>query len=254
LALPRAVRGARAAPPGGLARERGSGQHPPPLQPAEPRAVAPDVRGRRRSRRGCLTGAFGTLPGVADTVRGVDPKTEEADVRRRRLAASAAFYSIASALSRVAGIVREIVVASYYGVTGQMSAFAVAAQIPMLVRGLFAEGALQAGFIPVFTELLERGEKKEAFKVASSMISLICIFLAAFSALFILLAPVVVPLFAPGFDDKQQLKDLTIGLAMVMFPSVILVALTGVVAGMLNAFEHFAAPAIAPLAWNLAIL
>lgn len=191
---------------------------------------------------------------VEETVKGVDPKTEDADVRRRRLAASAAFYSLASALSRIAGIGREIVVASYYGVSGSMSAFAIAAQIPMLVRGLFAEGALQAGFIPVFTELLERGEKKEAFKVASSMISLICVFLGAFSALFILVAPVVVPLFAPGFDNQQQLQDLTTGLAMVMFPSVILVALTGVVAGMLNAFEHFAAPAIAPLAWNLAIL
>jgi len=173
---------------------------------------------------------------------------------KRGLAGAAAFYSFASALSRVAGLAREIVVAAYYGVSGAASAFAVAAQIPMLVRGLFAEGALQAGFIPVFTELIERGEKREAFRVASSMLTLIVAFLGALTALFVLIAPWLIPLLSPGFDDQPQLQELTENLAILLFPTVILVGVTGLVAGMLNAFDHFGAPAIAPLFWNLAIL
>ncbi len=172
----------------------------------------------------------------------------------RKLAGAAAFYSFASALSRVAGLAREVVVAAYYGVSGAASAFAVAAQVPMLVRGLFAEGALQAGFIPVFTELLERGEKREAFRVASSVLSLLVCFLGALTALFVLLAPWLIPLLTPGFDDQPQLQQLTEDLAVLLFPTVILVAITGLIAGILNAFDHFGAPAIAPLFWNLSIL
>jgi putative peptidoglycan lipid II flippase len=172
----------------------------------------------------------------------------------RRLARNTAFFSFATGLSRVLGLVREVVAASYFGVTGAMSAFTIAFQVPNLVRALFADSALQGAFIPVFTELLEKGERREAFRIASSLFFLILLVLGAATALFVLLAEPLMSVFAPGFDDNPALKDLTVNLARLMFPIVVLLALSGLVVGMLNSFEHFAVPALAPVAWNLVII
>jgi putative peptidoglycan lipid II flippase len=172
----------------------------------------------------------------------------------RRLARNTAFFSFATGLSRVLGLVREVVAASYFGVTGAMSAFTIAFQVPNLVRALFADSALQGAFIPVFTELLEKGERREAFRIASSLFFLILLVLSAATALFVLLAEPLMSVFAPGFDDNPALMDLTVNLARLMFPIVVLLALSGLVVGMLNSFEHFAVPALAPVAWNLVII
>ena len=155
-------------------------------------------------------------------------------------------------MSRIAGLIREAVAASYFGISGAMSAFTIAFQFPNLIRALFADAALQGAFVPVFTELLEKGERKEAFRVASSLFFLICLVLGAVTALFMLLAPVLMPLLAPGFDDETT--DLMVGLSRVMFPIVLLLALSGLVVGMLNSFGHFSVPALAPLAWNVVII
>ena len=152
------------------------------------------------------------------------------------------------------GLVREIVAASYFGVTGAMSAFTIAFQVPNLVRALFADSALQGAFVPVFTELLEKGERREAFRVASSLFLLIALVLGALTAVFVLAADPIMSLFAPGFDDDPALRALTVDLARLLFPIVLLLALSGVVVGMLNSFEHFSVPALAPVAWNLVII
>src|SRR3954453_19299539 len=120
-----------------------------------------------------------------------DPATTAAPVperQARRLARSTAFFSFATGLSRVLGLVREVVAASYFGVSGAMSAFTIAFQVPNLMRALFADSALQGAFVPVFTELLERGERKEAFRVASSLFLLILMILGSVTLLFILFA------------------------------------------------------------------
>ena len=174
--------------------------------------------------------------------------------RGRRLALNTAFFSLATGLSRVAGLVREIVAASLFGVTGAMSAFTVAFQVPNLMRALFADAALQGAFVPVFTELLEKGNRREAFRVASSLLSLICVVLGALTVVFILVAPWVMEAVVPGFDDEPALQDLTAQLSQIMFPIVMLLAISGLVVGMLNSFEHFSVPALAPIAWNLVII
>ncbi|MFY9487615.1 MAG: murein biosynthesis integral membrane protein MurJ [Solirubrobacterales bacterium] len=170
----------------------------------------------------------------------------------RRLAFSAFFFSSATGLSRIAGLIREIVAASYFGVTGVASAFTTAFLIPNMVRSLFADAALQAAFVPVFTELIDRGERKEAFRLASTLFYLMLLVLGAITALFVLLAPWVTPLFAPGYSP--ELMDLTVSLSRVLFPIVLLLGLSGLFVGMLNAFDHFEVPAIAPLFWNIAII
>jgi len=181
-------------------------------------------------------------------------REESSDERRGRLARSTAFFSFATGLSRVLGLVREVVAASYFGVSGAMSAFTIAFQVPNLMRALFADSALQGAFVPVFTELLEKGRRKEAFRVASSLFLLIAMVLGALTIVFIVAAQPIMSVLAPGFDDNPALGDLTVSLSRLLFPIVLLLALSGVVVGMLNSFEHFSVPALAPVAWNVVII
>jgi len=182
-----------------------------------------------------------------------DPGEEPAvEPRPGRIARSTAFFSVATAASRIAGLVREIVAASYYGVYGPMSAFTIAFQVPNLVRALFADAALQPAFVPIFTEQLEKKNYREAFRLASTLLLLVTLVLGAITALFVLLAPVVMPIFAPGFEG--ELLDLTITLSQVLFPILILLGVSGVVVGILNSYDRFGAFAISPLFWNLTII
>jgi putative peptidoglycan lipid II flippase len=172
---------------------------------------------------------------------------------RRRLASSAAIFSIATAVSRVAGLVRDIIAASYFGTTVAASAFTFAYQIPNLVANLFAQAALSAAFVPVFTELLQKGRKREAFRLASSLFWIILIGLGAITALLIALAGVIMPLFT-GTTFNAADNALTAGLARVLFPVVLLLGLTGLLVGILQSFDEFTMPAVAPAVWNVVII
>jgi putative peptidoglycan lipid II flippase len=180
------------------------------------------------------------------------PEPFEPPEQQGRIGRSAAFFSVATALSRVAGLVREIVAASYFGVKGPMSAFTIAFQVPNLVRSLFADAAISAAFVPVFLEQLERGNRREAFRLASQMIFTVTLLLGAITAVFVLAAPLIVPIFAPGFEGF--LLDLTVSLSQFLFPILILLGVTGVVVGILNSYDRFAALAISPFFWNVAII
>ncbi|MEX0971754.1 MAG: murein biosynthesis integral membrane protein MurJ [Solirubrobacterales bacterium] len=180
------------------------------------------------------------------------PDYTDPERRPGRIARSTAFFSIATAASRVAGLGREIVAAGFYGVSGPMSAFTLAFQLPNLIRALFADAALQPAFVPIFTEQLEKKNYREAFRLASTLLLLVTLVLGAVTALFVLLAPVLMPLIAPGFEGA--LLDLTVTLSQVLFPILILLGASGVVVGILNSYDRFGAFAIAPLFWNLTII
>ena len=168
----------------------------------------------------------------------------------RRIARSTAVFSLATAVSRVLGLMREMVSAYFFGISGAINAFTVAIQIPNLVRALVADAALSGAFVPVFSELLERGERKRAWRVASTLFWLTLLVLSGVTALFILLAPLLMrPFGDPGGDF-----DLAVGLSRVLFPIVVLLGLSGIVVGILNTYHHFALPALAPVAWNLVII
>jgi putative peptidoglycan lipid II flippase len=195
------------------------------------------------------------LGDVADVVEAeVIPQEEVTAPRPRagRLAISTAFFSFATGLSRIAGLVREIFAAKYFGVSGAMSAFTIAFQVPNLVRSLFADAAIQAAFVPVFTEKLERGDKREAFALASNLIFVVTLVLGALTALFILIAPVLMPIFVPASD--AAVADLTVTLSRILFPILILLGVTGMIVGILNSYDRFAAFAISPFFWNVAII
>ncbi|MFL5843094.1 MAG: murein biosynthesis integral membrane protein MurJ [Solirubrobacteraceae bacterium] len=171
----------------------------------------------------------------------------------RGVARNTVIFSIATGLSRVAGLVREIVASSYFATSGAFSAFTIAFQVPNLVRSLFADSALSAAFVPVFTELLEKGSKRDAIKLASTLFFLIIAVLSAICLVFIAGAHVIMPLFT-GDEFSGHLDDLTAGLAQVMFPIVVLLSVNGLLVGILNAYDHFSIPAISPLVWNVVIL
>ena len=169
---------------------------------------------------------------------------------RRRLAVSTLIFGVATGLSRVLGLVREMVAAYYFGAAGRINAFTVAFQVPNLVRALVADAALSSAFVPVFSDLLEKGERRRAWRVASSLFWLMLLGLSALSALFILVAPWVIGLFGnPGHDS-----ELAVGLSRVLFPIVALLGCSGVIVGILNSYDHFTVPAISPIFWNIAII
>ena len=114
--------------------------------------------------------------------------------RAGRVGRNVAFFSFATGLSRVLGLAREVVAAGYFGVTGAMSAFTIAFQVPNLVRALFADAALQGAFVPVFTELLEHGRKREALRLASTLFFLILAVLGLITIAFIVAANAAHPL------------------------------------------------------------
>src|SRR4051812_8191580 len=182
------------------------------------------------------------------------PSVVEAPQRRSGVARNTIIFSIATGLSRIVGLVREIVAARYFGTSGPASAFTIAFQVPNLVRGLFADAAISAAFVPVFTELLEKGQKKDAAQLAGTLLMIILTVLGAISLLFIVGAGVVMPLFIPGTNFDQTLVDLTVVMSQILFPIVVLLGVNGLVVGILNAEGHFAVPAIAPLVWNLMII
>ena len=170
----------------------------------------------------------------------------EGATHRRRLALSTAFFAGATGLSRIVGLVRESVVRYYFGTVGPINAFEVAFLVPNTVRALVADAALSSAFVPVFSELLEKGERKRAWRVASSLFFLIMLGLGALTALFIVIAPWVMDIF--GYSG------VAVGFSRVLFPIVLILGLTGIVVGILNSYEHFSVPALSPVLWNVAII
>ncbi len=168
----------------------------------------------------------------------------------RRLARSTATFTLATGLSRALGLVREIVAAYFFGVSGKINAFTIASQIPSLARAFVGDAALSGAFVPVFSELLAKEEKARAWRVASTIFWLVLVGVSALTAVLILIAPLLIlPFGDPGGD-----QDLAVQLTRIMMPIVGLVTISGIVVGILNAHDQFTIPALAPVAWNLVII
>ncbi len=178
--------------------------------------------------------------------------SKEPEGESRSLARSGVIFAVATGASRVLGLVREIVAAYLFGIRGPINAFNIAFLIPNTVRSLVADSALSAAFVPVFSDLLVKGERKRAWRVASSIFWLMLVGLGGLTALFIVLAPWVMALFNYGPGAKWG--PLAIALSRILFPTVVILGLTGIVVAILNSYDHFTVPALAPVAWNLVIL
>lgn len=160
----------------------------------------------------------------------------------------------ATFLSRLLGYARDAVVAALFGATASADAFFVAFRIPNLLRRMFAEGSLSVAFIPVFSETLHTKGRAEALRLAQATLLILVILLAGLVLLGIFLAPSIVTVVGPGFKDDPALFTLTVELTRIMFPYIFFIGLVALSMGILNVFGHFAAPALAPVVLNLAII
>ncbi len=171
-----------------------------------------------------------------------------------KITKAAGTVGLATLLSRILGFVRDAVIAGLFGAGMSSDAFFVAFRIPNLLRRLFAEGSLSIAFIPVFTEYLAFQGRKEAFEFARSTLRLLALLLVFICFAGMLLAPVIIFLIAPGFAESPEKFNLTVNLTRWMFPYIISICLVALMMGVLNGLGHFAAPALAPVFLNIAII
>ncbi len=170
----------------------------------------------------------------------------------RVLAQASLILTVAALASRLLGWVRLLVIGSQFGASRELDAYFAAFRIPDAIFQLVVAGALSAALIPVFSSYRAREQDREAWRLASSVINLVVIALAGLSLVMALLAPWLVPVVAPGFDAPTS--ELTIRMTRIMLLSPVLIGMCAVISGILNSYERFAVPALAPLAYNVAII
>ncbi|KQC11277.1 MAG: hypothetical protein APR62_10285 [Smithella sp. SDB] len=171
-----------------------------------------------------------------------------------KVAKTAGIVGAATMVSRIFGLLRDTVIAAFFGANWMTDAFWVAFRIPNMFRRLLGEGALTISFVPVFTEYLQKKTKEEALELAYSAFTFLSIILVAISILGIILSPLLVGLIAPGFISEPQKFSLAVFLNRLMFPYIIFISLVALCMGVLNSFRHFTAPAISPVMLNIAMI
>jgi len=160
----------------------------------------------------------------------------------------------ATACSRVAGLVRDVVVARMFGAGFATDAFFLAFTIPNLLRRFFAEGALTAAFVPTFSEIYHRQGEAEAQRLANRCITLLLLVMLAVVALGIYASPWVVQGIGYGFGAIPGKLELTDSLNRIMFPYIGLVSILALLTGILNVRGHFFLPSLSPLFLNLMMI
>ena len=168
-------------------------------------------------------------------------------IARAGLIVSSAFL-----VSRILGYVRLVVIGDVFGSSAELDAFFAAFRLPDLIFQLVAAGALSSALVPIVTGLFTKGEEARAWRVVSTVINLMLIGLAILAVALFILAPVIVPIITPGFGPAQL--DRTVELTRIMLLSPIFLALGAVATSVLNAGGRFAASAIAPIVYNIAII
>ena len=168
----------------------------------------------------------------------------------KSVARSAGIVSIAVMFSRVLGLVRETIFARFFGAGFLYDAFVVAFKIPNILRDLFAEGALSAAFVKVFTDYQIKKNEAEAWRLAGLIFNVLAVVLSVITVIGILIAPYIIPLLARGFSPEKA--ALAVTLTQIMFPFILLVALAALAMGVLNTKGRFGIPASASTAFNIA--
>src|ERR1039457_4191354 len=179
-----------------------------------------------------------------------DERTTTNDVRDN-VARSAGIVSIAVFLSRITGLVREKVMAHFFGAGFEYDAFLLGFRIPNLTRDLFAEGALSSAFVPIFTQTLQAEGKKKAAVLSNLVGSALIVVVGVFCVLGVIFSPVLVELLAPGFHNVPGKFELAVQMTRVMFPFLLLGALAAQAMGVINACNRFRIPAMSSTFFNL---
>jgi putative peptidoglycan lipid II flippase len=172
----------------------------------------------------------------------------------RELVRSAGVIGVATMTSRILGLVRDQVLAYFFGAGDAMDAFRIAFRLPNVLRDLFAEGAMSAALVPTFTRAVAEGGPQRASRLGSNVINLLLILSGAIVLLGVVFAEQLVNLYAAGFREVPGKTELTIFLTRLMFPFLSMVTVASVFMAMLNALHRFFIPALSPAMFNVATI
>jgi len=172
----------------------------------------------------------------------------------RHIAKRAATVAGATLMSRVLGFVRDLITAFVLGAGLFADAFFVAFRIPNLLRSLFAEGSLTMAFIPTFSRVRAEEGEARAQEMARSVLAWLVGILSCITLLAIVFAPQLTALIAPGFAKNPELLSATADLLRICFPFIVFISAVGLCMGILNAMDHFFAPAFAPCLLNIGFI
>ncbi len=172
----------------------------------------------------------------------------------RRLFRSSLVVGAMTMISRIAGLVRDIVIASMFGAAANADAFFIAFRIPQFLRRLFAEGAFSQAFVPVLSEYRATRSLAEVKALVDAVAGVLGAALLAVTALAVLGAPVVALVFAPGFAQMPEKLAMTAGMVRITFPYLFFISMTGFAGAVLNSYSRFAVPALTPVFLNLTLI
>lgn len=167
---------------------------------------------------------------------------------------SSGVVGVMTMLSRVLGLVRDMVIARYFGAGAGADAFFVAFKIPNFLRRLFAEGAFSQAFIPVLSSYREQNTVSEVRKLINAVAGSLGLILLAVTLVAMLGAPVLTAIFAPGFVGDDPKFDLASDMLRITFPYLLLISLTAFAGSILNSYDRFAIPAFTPVLLNLSMI
>jgi putative peptidoglycan lipid II flippase len=173
---------------------------------------------------------------------------------KRNIARAAGILGSATMLSRIMGMVRDMVVSRLFGAGLATDAFFAAFQIPNMLRRFFAEGALTAAFVPTFSSTFTKHGEEKARELANTCFTLLTIVMAAITLAGILLSPVIVGLMFPGFKAEPGKLELAVLLNRLMFPYIFFISLVALCMGILNTLRHFFTPAISTVFLNISMI
>lgn len=201
-------------------------------------------------------GAPGPVPGYRTAVisTNADNTTVPPPTTGRGLLRSTGVIGAMTMISRVLGLVRDMVFSRLFGADWAMDAFVIANRIPNTLRRFFAEGAFSQAFVPVLNEVRERGDERAVRQLTDAVAGTLGLALFVLTLVGVIAAPVLVIVFAPGFLDEARTLDLAGLMLRFTFPYVLFISLTALAAGLLNTYGRFAVPAFTPVLLNVVLI
>ncbi|MCV6589172.1 MAG: murein biosynthesis integral membrane protein MurJ [Marinobacterium sp.] len=178
--------------------------------------------------------------------------------KERSLLRSSGVVGIMTMLSRVLGLLRDVVFASYFGASGSADAFFVAFKIPNFLRRLFAEGAFSQAFVPVLSEYRTQRSHTDVQQLVNRVAGSLGSILILITVVAVVAAPVLTAIFAPGFymaaEDGGEKYALATDMLRITFPYLLLISMTAFAGAILNSYEQFAIPAFTPVLLNVCLI
>jgi len=181
-------------------------------------------------------------------------RTDGADDPAGRLARASGAVSLGILLSRVAGLLREKLLAYHLGTGLAAEAFRAALRIPNLLQNLLGDGVLSGAFVPSYARLVRDGRERDAGRLAGAVASLLVLVTGVLVVLGVVLAGPLTRLLTPGFPSGSVKAELTVTLVRILFPSLGFLVLSAWCLGVLNAHRQFFRAYVAPVLWNAAII